>query len=133
MWTCKNCGRIFKKEQQPHSCNTLPLEKHFENKEKSKRLFDHLLDKINKTVGKCKVISLPCCIHLYGNYDFLAALPKKDRLEIRMGLDRALKSSRFKQSVSTSQKTYKNCIDVISEKDIDDELVGWIRESYYLK
>ncbi len=82
MWTCPKCKRVFNKKDQPHSCNKIPLDQHFKNKEKAKELFDHLIDQIGTGIGKCKIISLPCCIHLYGNYDYLALLPKKDQLEI---------------------------------------------------
>lgn len=133
MWTCPKCGRIFEKKNQPHSCKTIPLQMHFKNKEMANDLFDFLVKKTNEKIGKCKIISLPCCIHLFGKYDFLAALPKKDRLEIRFSLDRKLDSHRLKQCVPFSLKNFKNCIDIISVSEVDSELLGWIKESYYLK
>ncbi|MFC1711637.1 DUF5655 domain-containing protein [Patescibacteria group bacterium] len=133
MWTCVTCGRIFKNTNQPHSCKKIPLEKHFKNKEKAKELFGFLVKQINKQVGKCKIISIPCCIHLFGTYDFLAALPKKDGLEIRFALGRKLKSPRLNQSVSLSQKVFKNCFNICAKKEIDKEFIGWLNESYHLK
>ena len=133
MWVCPKCGRIFKTANQPHSCKRVPLEQHFKNKEKAKELFDYLVEQVNNKVGKCKVISIPCCVHLFGKYDFLAALPKKDRLEIRFALDRKLNSARLKQSVPMSAKVIKNCLEINSVKEIDEEFVGWLKESYYLK
>jgi len=133
MWTCKKCGRIFKKAKQPHSCRKVPLEQHFKNKDKAKELFDHLVKRIEKEIGKVKIISIPCCVHLFGKYDFLAALPKKDRLEIRSALDRELKTPRLKTSVPMSSKVFKNCFDICLKKEIDDEFVGWLKESYHLK
>jgi hypothetical protein len=132
MWTCSKCGRIFEKENQVHSCKKVPLEDHFKNKEKAKIIFDYLIKKIGD-IGQCRIISLPCCVHLYGNYDFLAALPKKDKLEIRFSLDRVLGSSRLKQSVPVSSKYYKNCIDINSREEIDEELINWLTESYFQK
>ena len=131
MWTCSKCGRIFERSGQPHSCHKVPLEKHFENKEKAKELFKHLLKTINGRVGGCRVISLPCCIHLFGKYDFLAALPKKDRLEIRIALGRELPKA--KVSVPLSAEIYKNCLDIYLEDEVDDELVDWLKESYHLR
>jgi len=133
MWTCPKCGRIFDKKGQVHSCNKFPLEQHFKNKEKAQEIFKHLVKEINEKIGSCKIISLPCCIHLYGNYEFLAALPKRDCLEIRFSLNRILNSPRLKQSVPVSLKYYKNCIDTTDVKDIDKELIGWLRETYHLK
>ena len=133
MWTCSKCGRIFEKENQVHSCKKIPFKDHFKNKEKAQKLFDYLLKSINTKIGKCQIISLPCCVHLYGKYDFLAALPKRDKLEIRFSLDRILGSSRLKQSVPVSSKYYKNCIDINSGEEIDEELIKWLNESYFLK
>ena len=133
MWTCSKCGRIFAKTGQPHSCRQIPLKQHFQNKEKAKKLFDFLTIQINNKIGKCKIISLPCCIHLFGKYDFLAALPKKNGLEIRFALDRELSNSSFKQSVPLSAQLYKNCFEISSEKEINSEFIGWLKESYFLK
>ena len=133
MWTCPKCGRIFDRESQPHSCRKVPLFTHFKNKDKAREIFNHLVRHINENIGKCRIISIPCCIHLFGRYDFLAALPKTDRLEIRLALERKLDSPRLKVSVPMSAKVIKNCIDVRDQKEIDGELTRWIKESYHLK
>lgn len=133
MWTCSNCGRIFGKANQPHSCHKIPLSEHFTNKNEAKELFNILVDQINNKVGKCQIISIPCCIHLFGKYDFLAVLPKKGGIEIRFALDRIIDSSRLKQSVAVSSKYFKNCIDVKMKKEIDSELIKWLDEAYNLK
>lgn len=133
MWNCPNCNRSFAKAKQPHSCHKIPLAQHFNNKDKAKKLFDYLVKSINSKIGKCQIISIPCCIHLFGTYDFLAVLPKKDSLEIRFALNRVIDSSRLTQSVPISSKTFKNCIVINQEKEIDKELIGWLCEAYHLK
>ena len=133
MWTCSNCGRIFERVNQPHSCQKIPLEQHFKNKGKAKELFNFLSMTIDNEIGECQVISLPCCIHLFGNYDFLAALPKQKKLEIRFVLDRKLNSPRLKQSVPMAVNIIKNCIDITTIDEIDKELVKWLSEAYHLK
>lgn len=133
MWTCHNCDRIFQKANQPHSCRKVSPESHFENKEKAREIFDYLHRQIEQKIGKCTIVSLPCCIHLFGNYDFLAVLPKKDRIEIRFALHRTVVTSRLKVSVPMSAKVFKNCLDIGSREEIDNELLGWLDESYYLK
>ena len=133
MWTCQNCNRIFEKENQPHSCKKVPLKDHFRNKDKAKKLFDYLVERIKTETGKCKIISIPCCVHLFGKYDFLAALPKKDKLEVRFALDRKLTSPRLKTCVQMSAKVFKNCFDINKKEEINDEFVKWLKESYLLK
>ena len=133
MWTCQNCNRIFEKENQLHSCKNVPLEKHFKNKDIAKGLFNYLVRQINIKVGKCQIISIPCCVHLFGKYDFLATLPKKDKLEVRFALDRKLTSPRIKTCVPMSVKVFKNCFDISKKREINDEFVEWLKESYHLK
>ncbi len=133
MWTCSKCGRIFEKSKQPHSCHQVPLEQHFKKKEKAKDLFDSLVKQIKGKIGKCRIISLPCCVHLFGRFDFLAALPKKDKLEIRFALERQLDSQRLKQAVPLSSHVFKNCLDIHTMAEIDQELISWLHEAYHLK
>lgn len=133
MWTCPNCGRIFKSTNQPHSCKNVPLEEHFKGKPTAKTLFDTLLERITTEAGPCRIISLPCCVHLFGHYDFLAALPKKDRLEVRFTAPREMSAPRIHHCVPMSAKVFKICLDVFTEQDIDRELLDWLIESYHLK
>ncbi|SRR4030042_6359630 len=133
MWTCPKCERTLSRLSQPHSCHKIPLEQHFKNKDKAKELFDYLIQQINTKIGKCQIISIPCCIHLFGNYDFLAALPKKGRLEIRFSLDKKIDSPRIKIAVPMSSKIFKNCLDITSKNEVDSELIGWLDKSYHLK
>jgi hypothetical protein len=109
------------------------LEQQFKNKDEAKELFNYLVERINSKIGKCQIISIPCCIHLFGNYDFLAALPKKDKLEIRFALDRKIDSPRLKICVPMSAKVFKNCFDISKKEELDNEFIGWMKESYHLK
>jgi len=133
MWTCPNCDRIFQKANQPHSCKKVSSESHFENKEKARELFDFVYEQIGTKIGKCKIVSLPCCVHLFGTYDFLAVLPKNDRVEIRFALNRKLNTPRLKVSVPMSDKVIKNCFDIYNTQELDNEFMGWLKESYHLK
>jgi hypothetical protein len=133
MWNCSKCDRVFEKTKQPHTCHKFPLEQHFKNKEKAEKLFNLLFQTINTKIGGCQIISLPCCIHLFGSYDFLAALPKKEKLEIRFALNRKLNNPRLKQSVFMSAKAVKNCIDLNTIEEIDKELIDWLSEAYHFK
>jgi hypothetical protein len=133
MWTCTVCDRVFQKSNQPHSCKKVTVESHFVNKAKAKEIFDFLLMQITENTGKYQIISLPCCVHLFGIYDFLAVLPKKDGIEVRFALNRKLNTPRLKTAVPLSSKMFKNCFAVGSKQEIDGEFMGWLKESYHLK
>jgi hypothetical protein len=133
MWTCPNCGRTFKNTNQPHSCKSVPLEEHFKGKPLARALFDTLLERITSQAGPCRIISLPCCVHLFGHYDFLAALPKKNRLEVRFTANREMTGPRIQACVPMSAKVFKICLDLFTEQDINRELMDWLVESYQMK
>lgn len=133
MWKCEKCGRSFEKTKQPHSCRSVPLGDHFKNKEKAKEVFDFLVKKIDSQIGKVKIISLPCCVHLFGKYDFLAILPKKDKLEIHFASDVRINDPRVKQNFPISAKTYEICVCLDEVEDIDREPMKWLNKAYHLK
>ncbi len=130
-WECPNCHRTFRRAKQPHSCKTVSLENHLRS-DQLRFLFDYLLKELDREVGEFKVLSLPCCIHLVGEYDFLAVLAKKDHLEIRFVLKRELSNSKVKRSARISTTSYKHSVDVRTPEDIDETLLGWVREAYHL-
>lgn len=133
MWTCSKCGRVFKRTNQQHSCKLIPLEQHFKNKASTKLIYNFLLTQIHNEIGPYKIIPLPCCIHLYGNYDFIAILPHKDRLEIRFAIKKETTNQRIFNSVIINKNTVKVCININSIQEIDKELLGYIKQSYILK
>jgi hypothetical protein len=132
-WKCPKCNRIFQRKNQMHSCKSFPIEKHFENKDPAKEVYKYLFKVVNKKVGKCKEISLPCCIHWFGNYDFIALLPKKDKLEVRFALNRKINSPRVFNNFPPSSKYYMICLYIQSKDEVDEELLKWLKESYTLK
>lgn len=132
-WRCPECNRAFGRKGQQHSCRIVALDEHFERRDGARDLFEHLLDELETRVGSCEVVSLPCCIHLFGEYEFLAVLPKKDRLEIRFALNRQLTSPRVNRSIQVSKTSYKHCVDIDATKAIDEEFLGWLGEAYHLK
>lgn len=131
-WQCPKCGRTFSRTGQPHSCRTVSLDSHLRDGPQ-RALFERLLAEVNSKVGECEVLSLPCCIHLVERYDFLAVLPRKDRLEIRFGLERELANPRVQRSARISKALYKHTVDVRTAEDIDEELLSWVREAYHLE
>lgn len=130
-WRCPVCQRSFKRARQPHSCRSVALDEHFRRNQTLKPMvFDRLLDALHRQVGPCEVVSLPCCIHLFGSHDFLAVLPKKDRLEIRFTLRHELRDPRVTRSAQIGRTSYKHSVDVAAAEEIDQALIEWLREAY---
>jgi len=132
MWQCPKCKREFAKVRQTHSCTPFPLEKHFANKPFARELFDFLVSEINKKIGKIKIESLPCCIHFVSNYSFGAVWALKDKIRIDFRLDKLIKSKRFWNMIKMSANRYLYYVDIKDKKEIDKELLDWIKGAYKL-
>jgi hypothetical protein len=132
-WRCPRCGRVFRRTRQQHSCRTVRLEDHVGPGDAMRPVFEELLARVRREIGAADVVSLPCCIHLCGTHDFLAVLPRKARLEIRFSLRREVESRRITHATRISSAKHKHSTDIATVEDIDDELLGWLREAYHLE
>lgn len=132
MWKCPKCKREFIKHNQSHSCVLFPIENHFKNKESSKILFTKLIKAIEDRIGEVKIESLPCCIHLVSSYTFSGVWILKDRIRLDFRVDYKIESKRMinQQNLSKNRNIYY--IDIKDEKEIDSELLNWIKDSYNL-
>lgn len=134
LWTCSQCGRKFEKKNQVHSCTKFPLDKHFKGKEEIARLlYDELTARIRQEVGLFRVDSIPCCIHLVTNFTFAAVYALKDKIRIHLSLDYKLKNPRIDKWSQMSKNRYLYSLDIKDKKEIDRELMDWLKEAYHLR
>jgi hypothetical protein len=96
-------------------------------------LFDLLLARVRAEITACDVIALPCCVHLgSGASDFLAVLPRKRYLEVRFTLDHELAGPRIQRSSRTAAHRHKHSVHLTDAGELDETLLGWVREAYQL-
>jgi hypothetical protein len=134
MWTCPKCKRKFEKKGQSHSCTVYPIEKHFKGKEGVARpLYDELKAKIRKDIGAFREESLPCCIHFVSTFTFAGVYALRDKIRIHFGLDYELKDKRIDKYSRMSANRFFYSIDVKDKKEIDKELIGWLKQAYNIK
>ena len=129
LWTCPKCKRKFEKKGQTHSCTIYPVAKHLKGKEVGKMLYNALTTKMKKEIGRFRVESLPCCIHFVSTYTFAAVYALRDKIRIHFTLSHKLDSPRIGRFSHVSGKRYMYSIDIKDEKEMDKELMGWIKES----
>lgn len=131
IWKCPKCKREFEKKNQVHSCTFYPEEKHFERKETTKPVYQELKKKMKKHVGPFKVESLPCCIHFVKNaFTFAGTYVLKDKIRVFFTVNRSLKSSRIYKTKMLSKNRIEYLINIQNKKEINKELLGWIKEAY---
>lgn len=129
LWTCPQCGRLFERKGQMHSCRPYPLAQHFERKPYGKLLYKILKERMEEQLGGFRVESLECCIHFVTTSTFAAVKILKDGLRIDFSLARHLEHPRFSHEVKMSAHRYLYFVDIKSEEDIDPELLDWLREA----
>lgn len=133
LWKCPKCKREFAKEKQMHSCTIYPVEKHFKNKEYSFGLYNKLKKKMREGIGDYKIESLPCCIHFVKTYTFGAVFALKDRIRISFGLEHKIETKKKHSYYQISKNRHYYRVDILNEKELDKELIGWIKEAYKIK
>lgn len=133
MWKCNKCHRSFAKNNQSHSCVVFPLEEHFKNKENQREFFNHYIDFIRKNIGDFKIEAVPCCIHLVSTYTFSAVWVMKDKIRIDFMLPDKLTSKRITKIEQPSANRYVHYLEIEKEEDLDEELLNWLKQAYFLK
>ena len=132
MWKCNKCGRELTRENQAHSCKTVPLEKHFKDKEEAKLLYEYFKKKVKEKVGDFVVRPLDCCIHFDTSTTFLAVFALKNGIRLHLTLTHELKNPRIKDVGQYSANRYKHRIEIFDRKEVDKELLEWISEANQL-
>jgi hypothetical protein len=128
-WKCTKCGREFARRNQSHSCAVFPLENHFKNKEKAEILFKELVSKM-KNVGEFRVDSPKCCIHFVKATTFSGTYVLKEKLRVFFTSRKEIKSPRISKSFKISNSKYESLVDIRDKKEIDEELINWIKQAY---
>jgi hypothetical protein len=129
LWECPKCGRHFEKANQRHSCKLYPLENHFIEKSHGELLYKKLKSTLEETLGPFKIESLECCIHFVSTFTFAAVKVFNSKISIDFSLNHKVINPRIKEVTQLSKNRLLHCVDVFTEAEINEELVGWIREA----
>jgi hypothetical protein len=133
MWTCPKCGRSFKHENQNHACKLIDKESLFTKRPAVLRaLYNKVVD-IVRTFGEYREETvLPDVIFFKTTSSFLAVKVKKDHVEVEFFLDHIEDVPPVVKFLQTSKHRVAHVVKVDDEKDIDKQLIGWMRQSYQL-
>ena len=71
-------------------------------------------------------------IHLVNTSGFAGIHPRRSFLYLNLRMDRPLESKRIAKSEQVSKNRYYNEIKIIAPDEVDDELIGWLKEAYRL-
>jgi len=132
MWTCPNCGKKFRNQNQEHSCARVPVDAHLKNKPAGIRMiYDRLMQEVHR-FGDISVNPVKSSIQVKAGANFLSIRAKKDRVEIDFFLDREVTKSPISRTFRISAHRVLHSAVLESYEQVNKELVNWLRESYEL-
>lgn len=104
----------------------------FVNKEPGVRaVYDTVLSSLAK-VGPITTESKKTSIHLVRKTSFAGAHPKKAWLDLTIRSDQPIKSARVRAQEQVSKNRWHQDVRLISPKDVDAEVVSWLKSAYGL-
>jgi hypothetical protein len=129
-WTCPTCGRKFKTERHYHSCEIYSLEDHLKKcKPEIKKLAEDLLREI-KSWKNAQVTPLKSMILASGGANFFSLKAKKDHLDVEFILPDERNEFPVYKTMNYSKNKIVHYVKFDSAKELDGQLMGWIREAY---
>jgi hypothetical protein len=97
-----------------------------------KKLYERLIDELRK-FGQLKIEPKKTSIHLGNRFGFAGVYTRKDYINLEVHLNYKLVSKRASKIEQASSNRFHHTIKLTSEKDIDKELINWLRQAYDLK
>ena len=133
MWTCPNCKRSFKNANQIHTCHLIPKDDVFNKRPAQLKSLYKKIFSIVKQFGDFREETvLPDVIFFKTKSTFLAVKVKKDHLDVEFFLDHLEDAPPVSKYLQTSKHRVAHVVPIDNEKDIDNQLIGWMKHSYEL-
>jgi hypothetical protein len=83
-------------------------------------------------IGPCREDPKKRSIHLLRDVGFAGVHPRKHSLLLNIRTDRPIESPRVAKSEQISRNRFHNEVKLFAPDDVDDELIGWLRDAYAL-
>jgi hypothetical protein len=130
MWTCPRCGRSFANRNQSHSCDRSRLEHHFARSSSDVvAIFENFVAMV-RSIGPVEIIPEKSRIAFHVRMSFAAVVLRRDWLEGHVVLARRLDHARFHRIDTISARNHVHSFRFRSVAELDDEVMGWLREAY---
>ena len=94
-------------------------------------IYTRLLEAL-RTLGPVKEDPKKTSIHLVHNSGFAGAHPRKSYLYLNLRTDYPIDSPRITKTEQVSKNRFHNELKLSSLDEIDEELLGWLKDAYAL-
>jgi len=95
-------------------------------------LYNKLINEVSK-FGPVRIEPKKTSIHLCNRFGFAGVYTRKDYINLELHLARKAAGKKISKVEQASANRYHHTIKLTSVKDIDKELLGWLKEAYILK
>jgi Domain of unknown function (DUF5655) len=130
MWKCRKCGRLFANRNQSHFCSRFTLREHLAGKSPPAVALFRQFAKLVKRCGPVRVVTEKTRIAFQVRMSFAAVSLRRDRIVGHVVLARRLENPRFTKIETISPRNHVHCFFFRSRKELDREVLGWLREAY---
>jgi hypothetical protein len=97
----------------------------------SSSVYEALMTRL-KTVGRFEVEPKAGSLHIVRGRAFLGVHYRKDGILLNIVLDHPLKGARIRAAEQVSRSRYHNEVLLSTVRDVDRELMDWVKEAYEL-
>ena len=106
---------------------------HLKDKEPAvTEMYEKLIKELQK-FGALKIEPKKTSIHLGNRFGFAGVYTRKDYINLEVHLNHKLTSKRVSKVEQASKNRFHHTIKLNSGKEIDKELLGWLKDAYELK
>jgi hypothetical protein len=110
----------------------LTVKSHFEGKDPVvRKIYDRLLKAVQQ-IGPVSQEPKKTSIHLVNTTALAGVATRKNYLVLTLKSDRPLESARVHKSEQASARRFHHEVKLTSPAEVDDELLGWLKEAYAL-
>jgi hypothetical protein len=132
-WKCPKCKREFLKKNQWHSCVSISIDKHFNNRPPIlRKVFNVLQEEVEK-FGQVRIDPVQTSINIGGKFHCISIFVLKESLKLDFLLKKRIQSPRFIRIRGPTNNYYTYTLKLKHLNDINEELIVWLRESYNLR
>src|SRR6266516_3467156 len=120
------------KRSRTMSTTTDAREALFTGKDDVVRSIYHRLLEVLHTLGPFQEEPKKTSIHLVRTVGFAGVHPRKSSLILNLRTDYPLATPRITKSEQVSKNRFHNEVKLLSPSEIDEELLGWLKDAYAL-
>ena len=131
LWICPRCGQRFVTRNMWHSCVRMSVRDHLTGKPTEVVDLYRAYAKMVRSLGPgVRAVAVKSGIGFMVRVRFAGATLQQRGLRVGFWLKREVRSPRFVKAEHLERDNWIYHVKVRTAEDLDDELLGWLREAY---